>query len=129
MKPNGVRGNKKELTKLLEQESLFLEILRELHGSVQNTFNRPETLDKLAAALKTCEVQIVKRYFFPVDKTIDTFTDKPSVVREELIKTSEEERRQLLLFIDMLDNELANKEKELEAAKEKIKKFREMLIV
>ena len=128
MKTTGVKGDKKELTELLERESLFLELLRELHGSVQNAFHRSETLDKLAVEFKACEAQIVKRYFFPVDKTIDTFTDKPSIAREELIKTSEEERRQLLIFIDTLDNVVATKEKELEEVKLEIKKSREMLI-
>jgi hypothetical protein len=127
MKTEGKKESRKELKELLERETLFLEITRRLYGQVQNVFARPESLEKLAEKLKACETDIVKRYFFPVDKTIDAFTDKPSLAREELIKTSEEERRQLLIFIDMLDNELKNKEKELEEAKEELKKFREML--
>jgi hypothetical protein len=127
MKTEGKRESRKELKELLERETLFLEITRRLYGHVQHVFARPESIEKLAERLKACETDIVKRYFFPVDKTIDAFTDKPSLARDELIKTSEEERRQLLNFVDMLDNELNDKDKELEVAKEELKKFREML--
>ena len=127
MKTEGKRESRKELKELLERENLFLEITRRLYGHVQHVFARPDSIEKLAERLKACETDIVKRYFFPVDKTIDAFTDKPSLARDELIKTSEEERRQLLNFVDMLDNELNDKDKELEVAKEELKKFREML--
>ena len=127
MKAEEKKERRKELKELLERETLFLDITRRLYEQVQHVFARPESIEKLAERLKACETDIVKRYFFPVDKTIDAFTDKPSLAREELIKTSEEERRQLLIIIDILDNELKDKETELEVAKEELKKFREML--
>lgn len=119
---------RKELTELLEREAQFLEFLRMLHGRILNLFARPESIEKLASELKACETQIVKRYFFPVDKTIDTFTDNPSFAREELIKTCEEDRGKLLLFIDILDKEVARKEKEMAELKIVTKQIRDTLV-
>lgn len=127
MKDPEKKGRKEELIELLERETLFLEIVRKLHERVQNVFARPESIEKLAEELKACETDIVKRYFFPVDKTIDTFTDKPSIAREELIKESEEDGGKLLLFIDVLDKEVMNKELEITELKSETKKLREML--
>ncbi|MBE0517567.1 MAG: hypothetical protein IBX41_09355 [Methanophagales archaeon] len=128
MKVNKEDWGKRELKELLEREALFLEILRKLHERVQTVFARPESLEKLAKELKACEAQIVKRYFFPVDKTIEAFTTKqPSISREELITASEEDREQLLLFIDVIDKEVKNKEEEIKKLKEETKKLHEML--
>ena len=122
------KERKKELTALLEREALFLEITRKLYGRVQNVFApRPESIDTLAAELKACETDIVKRYFFPVDKTIDTFTDKPSIVREELIKASEEDRQTLLRFLDILEKEVLIKDDEITESKKELKTIRELL--
>ncbi|MDI6885326.1 MAG: hypothetical protein QMD22_03080 [archaeon] len=127
MKVNKEDWGKRELKELLEREALFLEILRKLHLWVQTVFARPESLEKLAEELKACEAQIVKRYFFPVDKTIEAFTTKqPSISREELITASEEDREKLLLFIDILDKEVKNKEEEIKKLKEETKKIHEM---
>ncbi len=127
MKDPEWKEKKKELTVLLEREALFLEITRQLSGRVQNVFARPESLEKLAEELKACETDIVKRYFFPVDKTIDTFTDKPSIAREELIKASTEDKEKLLRFIGVLDKEIINKEEEITELKKETEKMREML--
>lgn len=128
MKDQEEKGRKKELTELLEKEALFLEITRRLYGRVQDiSAPRPESLDKLAEELKACETDIVKRYFFPVDKTIDTFTDKPSIAREELIKASAKDKEKLLQFIDILDKEVMIKEKELSELKKEMKTIRELL--
>ena len=128
MKDPEWQERKKELTELLEREALFLEITRKLYGHVQNVLTpRSESLDKLAAELKACETDIVKRYFFPVDKTIDTFTDKPSIAREELIKASAEDKEKLLRFIDVLDKEVENKEGERSELKDELKNLRDML--
>jgi hypothetical protein len=129
MKDQEEKGKKKELTELLEKEALFLEITRRLSGGVQNVFApRSESLDTLAEALKACETDIVKRYFFPVDKTIDTFTDKPSMAREELIKASAEDRKKLLRFIDVLDKEVMIKEEEIAELKKEMKTIRTELL-
>ena len=128
MKDPEWQGRKKELTELLEREALFLEIVRKLHGLVLNSFTTlPESLDTLAKELKACETDIVKRYFFPVDKTIDTFTDKPSIAREELLKASEDDRRTLLRFIDVLDKEVGDKDRESSELKDELKNLRDML--
>jgi vacuolar-type H+-ATPase subunit I/STV1 len=127
MKDPEKKGRKEELTELLERETLFLEIVRKLQGLAFKVFARPESLDKLTEEMKACEAQIVKRYFFPVDKTIDAFTDKPAIAREELIKKSEEDGGKLLLFIDILDKEVMNKELEITELKSETKKLREML--
>ncbi|MBN1761615.1 MAG: hypothetical protein JW878_00860 [Methanomicrobia archaeon] len=122
------KRRKKELTELLEREALFLEITRKLHGRVQNVFApRPESVDTLAEELKACETDIVKRYFFPVDKTIDTFTDKPSIAREDLIKASEEDRQTLLRFLDVLDKAVMIKDEEITESKKEMKTIRELL--
>ena len=80
--------------------------------------------------MKALEAQIVKRYFFPIDKTIADFATLPPESQEELIKASEEDREKLLLFIDLLDNEVTKKEEEegTREFKEETKKLREMLI-
>jgi len=127
MKDPEWKEKKKELTELLEREALFLEIARQLYGRVQNVFARPESLEKLAEELKACEIDIVKRYFFPVDKTIDTFTDKPSIAREELIKASAEDKEKLLRFIGVLYKAVMNKEEEITELKKETEKMREML--
>ena len=119
----------KELKELLERETLFLKILRKLHAWVQTVFARPETLEKLARELKACEAEIVKRYFFPIDKTIEAFTsEQPSLSREELIKACEEDREKLLHFIDLLDKEVMKKGEEIKELKEETKELREMLM-
>lgn len=128
MMTKGDKEIRKELTELLEREAHFLEILRQLHGRVLNVCARPESLEKLAEELKACETEIVKRYFFPVDKTIDTFTDNPSFAREELIKATEEDKGKLLLFIDIIAKEAAGKEKEITELKEEAKKIHDMLV-
>jgi hypothetical protein len=127
MKDPEWKEKKKELTELLEREALFLEITRQLYGRVQNVFARPESLEKLAEELKACEIDIVKRYFFPVDRTIDTFTDKPAIAREELIKASAEDKEKLLRFIGVLYKEAMNKEEEITELKKETEKMREML--
>ena len=128
MRANKEERGKTELAELLEREVLFLETLRKLQPLLQKAFNRSELLVKLAKEMKACEAEIVKRYFFPVDKTIEAFTsEQPSLSREELIKTSEEDRGKLLLFIDILDKEVKNKEEEIKKLKEETKKLREML--
>ncbi|HUV03224.1 MAG TPA: hypothetical protein VMW67_07300 [Desulfobacteria bacterium] len=129
MKDQEEKGKKKELTELLEKEALFLEITRRLSGGVQDVFApRSESVDKLAKELKACETDIVKRYFFPVDKTIDTFTDRLSMAREELIKASEEDRRTLLRFIEALDKEVMIKEEEITKLKKEMKTIRTELL-
>lgn len=128
MKDPEWKERKKELTALLERETFYLELTRKLQWHVQNVFaHRPESLEKLAAELKAHEADIVKRYFFPIDKTIDTFTDKPSIAREELIKASEEDRGKLLRFIDVLDTEVMNKGEAITELKKEIEKMRELL--
>lgn len=129
MKDQEGKGKKKELTELLEKEALFLEITRKLSRGVQNVFApRSESVDKLAEELKACETDIVKRYFFPVDKTIDTFTDRLSIAREELIKASEEDRRTLLRFIEVLDKAVMIKETEITELKKEMKTIRTELL-
>ena len=116
----------KKLAKVLEKEVFFLDSLRQLQGLAFNVFARSETLEKLAEEMKALEAQIVKRYFFPIDKTIADFATLPPESQEELIKTSEEDRKKLLLFIDFLDKEVTKREEEIKDFKEESKKLREM---
>jgi hypothetical protein len=122
------KERRKKLKELLEKEVLFLDSLRQLQGLAFNVFARPESLEKLTEELKACETQIVKRYFFPIDKTIADFATLPPESQEELIKKSEEDREKLLLFIDILDKEVMKKEEKIKEFKEATKKSREMLI-
>lgn len=104
--------SKRELTKLLERESFILECLRAVFGSAQRLFTEPEVLEDLTAEIKDFEVDIVKRYFFPVDKTIDAFTDKPRFILDELSKANETDKARLLQYIELLEKavEAAGKE-------------------
>lgn len=95
--------SKRELTKLLERETCILECLRSVFGSAQRLFTTPEVLEDLTAEIKDFEADIVKRYFFPVDKTIDAFTDKPRFILEELSKANEADRARLLQYIELLE--------------------------
>lgn len=128
MRNSGYKESRKKLAEVLEKEVLFLDSLRQLQGLAFNVFARSESLDKLAGEMKALEAQIVKRYFFPIDKTIADFATLPPESQEELIKASEEDREKLLLFIDLLDKEVAKKEEEIKDFKEATKKLREMLI-
>ena len=126
MRNSEYKESGKKLAKVLEKEVLFLDSLRQLQGLAFNVFARSETIDKLAEDMKALEAQIVKRYFFPIDKTIADFATLPPESQEELIKTSEEDREKLLLFIDLLDKEVTKKEEEIKDFKEESKKLREM---
>jgi len=129
MRSSGYKEGRKKLAEVLEKEVLFLDSLRQLQGLAFNVFARSESLEKLAGEMKALEAQIVKRYFFPIDKTIADFATLPPESQEELIKASEEDREKLLLFIDLLDNEVTKKEEEgTREFKEETKKLREMLI-
>ena len=129
MRNSGYKESRKKLAEVLEKEVLFLDSLRQLQGLAFNVFARSESLEKLAGEMKALEAQIVKRYFFPIDKTIADFATLPPESQEELIKASEEDREKLLLFIDLLDNEVTKKEEEgTREFKEETKKLREMLI-
>ncbi|HUV79289.1 MAG TPA: hypothetical protein VMW40_00435 [Candidatus Bathyarchaeia archaeon] len=125
------KESRKKLEEVLKKEVFFLDSLRKLQGLAFNfnVFARSESIEKLADEMKALEAQIVKRYFFPIDKTIADFATLPPESQEELIKTSEEDREKLLLFIDLLDNEVTKKEGEgTREFKEETKKLREMLI-
>ena len=126
MRNSEYKESGKKLAKVLEKEVFFLDSLRQLQGLAFNVFARSETIEKLAEDMKACETQIVKRYFFPIDKTIADFATLPLESQEELIKTSEEDREKLLLFIDLLDKEVTKKEEEIKDFKEESKKLREM---
>ena len=121
------KASRKELEEVLEKEVLFLDSLRKLQGLAFTIFARPGTFEKLAGEMKTRETEIVKRYFFPIDKTIADFATLPPESQEELIKASEEDREKILLFIDALDSEVSKKEEEIKAFKERTKSLREML--
>jgi len=121
------KESRKKLEEVLKKEVFFLDSLRQLQGLAFNVFARSETIEKLAEEMKALEAQIVKRYFFPIDKTIADFATLPPESQEELIKTSEEDREKLLLFIDLLDTEVTKKEEEIREFKEETKKLRGML--
>jgi len=124
------KESRKKLAEVLKREVFFLDSLRQLQGLAFNVFARSESIEKLAGEMKALEAQIVKRYFFPIDKTIADFATLPPESQEELIKTSEGDREKLLLFIDLLDNEVTKNEDEegTREFKEETKKLREMLI-
>jgi len=124
------KESRKKLAEVLKREVFFLDSLRQLQGLAFNVFACSESIEKLAGEMKALEAQIVKRYFFPIDKTIADFATLPPESQEELIKTSEGDREKLLLFIDLLDNEVTKNEDEegTREFKEETKKLREMLI-
>ena len=128
MRNSEYKGSRKKLADVLKREVFFLDSLRQLQGLAFNVFARSESLERLAEEMKALEAQIVKRYFFPIDRTIADFATLPPESREELIKTSEEDREKLLLFIDLLDNEVTKKDEGTRDFKEETKKLREMLI-
>jgi len=129
MRNSEYKASVKKLEEVLEKEVFFLDSLRQLQGLAFNVFARSESLEKLAEEMKALEAQIVKRYFFPIDKTIADFATLPPESQEELIKASEEDREKLLLFIDLLDKEVTKKEEEGTGEfKEETKKLREILI-
>ena len=127
MKDEEEKESKKELEGLLEREELFLGFLRQLQGITTRVFARPEALDELMGEMKACETEIVKRYFFPIDKTIELLATPHPTFREELTKTSEEDRKKLLLFIDTLYKEVTEKEEAIKEFKEETEKLLVML--
>ena len=128
MRNSEYKGSRQKLADVLKREVFFLDSLRQLQGLAMNVCARSESLERLAEEMKALEAQIVKRYFFPIDRTIADFATLPPESREELIKTSEEDREKLLLFIDLLDNEVTKKDEGTRDFKEETKKLREMLI-
>ena len=119
--------SKRELTKLLERESGILECLRAVFGSAQRLFNKPEVLEDLTVEIKDFEADIVKRYFFPVDKTIDAFTDKPQFVLDELSKANEADKARLLHYIELLEKEVEKQEADIKAFRAEAGGARELL--
>ncbi len=119
--------SKRELTKLLERESLILECLRAVFGSAQRLFSKSEVLEDLTAEIKDFEADIVKRYFFPVDKTIDAFTDKPQFILEELSEANEADKARLLHYIDLLEKKVGEKEAEVKAFQAEAREARDLL--
>ena len=121
-------GSKKELSELIEREGLFREILQQLRGSIHEVFARPETLEKLVEEMNACETDIVKRLFFPIDKTIASILSLPPTEKRALMKAGEEDRQEMLHFVDLIDKEVMAKEQEIKGIKEATKKFRELLL-
>ncbi|MGC9443403.1 MAG: hypothetical protein ACP5E9_00510 [Candidatus Methanospirareceae archaeon] len=119
--------SKRELTKLLERESSILECLRAVFSSAQRLFNKPEVLDDLTVEIKDFEADIVKRYFFPVDKTIDAFTDKPQFIIDELSRANEADKARLLHYIELLEKEVGEKEAGVKAFRAEVREARELL--
>ena len=119
--------SKRELTKLLERESSILECLRAVFGSAQRLFNKPEVLEDLTVEIKDFEADIVKRYFFPVDKTIDAFTDKPQFILDELSKANEADKAELLRYFELLEKEVGEKDAGVKAFQAEVRKARELL--
>ena len=119
--------SKQELTKMLERESLILECLRAVFGSAQRLFSKLEVREDLTTEIKDFEADIVKRYFFPVDKTIDAFTDKPQFILDELSKANESDKARLLQYINLLEKEVDEKEVEVKAFQAEATRARELL--
>lgn len=119
--------SKKELEEVLEREVLYLETLRKLQGLASRVVTRSESLKKLADDMRLCETDIIKRYFFPIDKTIESLATLPASDRGEMIKTSEEDKAKIQLFIDALNNEVTGKEEEIKEFKEATKLLLERL--
>jgi GTPase involved in cell partitioning and DNA repair len=128
MKDRAQEGNRKKLSELLEKELLFLEIVRKLRVSLAKIVDRLESFEQLAEELKACQTEIVKRHFFPINKTIDTFAKQPLAAEEELIKTTQEDLSKILHFIEVIEEELTKKEKEIKELRDETKKLRGMLI-
>ena len=127
MSANTGQISKRELTKLLEHEACILECLRAVFGTAQRLFSKPEELEDLTVKIKDFEADIVKRYFFPVDKTIDAFTDKPRYILEELSKANEADKARLLEYIELLEKKVGEKEAEVKAFQAEARGARELL--
>ncbi|RZN40157.1 MAG: hypothetical protein EFT35_03225 [Methanophagales archaeon ANME-1-THS] len=125
MKDRAHGGNRKKLSELLEKELLFLEIVRKLRAGLAKLEDRSESFKHLAEELKACEAEIVKRHFFPINKTIDAWIKQPLAVEEELIRTTQEDQSTILHVIEVLEEELTKKE--IEELRGEIQRVREML--
>jgi chromosome segregation ATPase len=127
MKDRAGEGNRKKLSELLEKELLFLEIVRKLRVGLAKIIDRQESFKQLAEELKACQADIVKRHFFPINKTIDACAKQPLAAEEELIKTTQEDLSKILHFIAVIEEELGKKEKEIKELRDETQKVREML--
>jgi K+/H+ antiporter YhaU regulatory subunit KhtT len=128
MKNRAHEGNRQRISELLEKELLFLEIVRKLRVSLAKIIDRLKFFEQLAEELKACQAEIVKRHFFPINKTIDACAKQPLAAEEELIKTTQEELSKILHFIAVIEEELTKKEKEIKELKDETQKLREILL-
>jgi hypothetical protein len=119
---------KKELKALLDREFSFLEILRQLRGCASAVPERSESLERLAQEIQTCHMQIFKRYFFPIDQTLNAFVKDLTKSREEMTTVVKEDQGKVLRFIEALEHELEHQaEEEVRDLKERLQQVRQML--
>ena len=119
---------RKELSALLDREFAFLEILRQLRICAASVPDRSKSLTRVAAEIEACHLQIFKRYFFPIDQTLDAMVKDPVKSREELSAAVAEDQGKVLRFIEALEHELEHRaEDEVKDLKERLQHVRQML--
>ncbi|MBN1455563.1 MAG: hypothetical protein JW945_04865 [Methanomicrobia archaeon] len=119
---------RKELNALLDREFSFLEMLRQLRICAVGVLDRSESLEQIAAEIQACHLQIFKRYFFPIDQTLNAMVKDPEKSREELSTAVAEDQGKVLRFIEALEHELAHRaEDEVRDLKEQLEHVRQML--
>lgn len=119
---------RKELSALLDREFSFLEILRQLRTCAVSVPDRSESLTRLAEEIQACHLRIFKRFFFPIDQTLDAMVKDPEKSREEMRTAVEEDQGKVLRFIEALEHELEQKAaEEVRDVKERLQQVRQML--
>lgn len=119
---------RKELSALLDREFSFLEILRQLRICAAAVPDRSPSLEQLGAELQACHLRIFKRYFFPIDQTLDAMVKDPEKSREEMSAAVAEDQGTVLRFIETLEHELEQKASdEVRDVKERLQHVRQML--
>jgi hypothetical protein len=119
---------RKELRDLLDREFSFLEILQQLRGCASAVPDRSESLEHVAEEIQACHLQIFKRYFFPIDQTLNAMVQDPVKSKEEMSTAVKKDQGKVLRFIEALEHELEHKaEEEVRDLKERLQQVRQML--
>ncbi|GEM_PF-1165639 len=119
---------RKELSALLDREFSFLEILRQLRICAASVPDRSPSLEHVAGEIQACHLQIFKRFFFPIDQTLNAMVNDPVKTKEEMSTAVAEDQGKVLRFIEALEHELEHRaEDEVRDLKERLQHVRQML--
>lgn len=122
------KQTRQKLNELLENELFFLEVVRKLRVALAQIVERDRSFEHIAEELKACHADIVKRHFFPINKTIDAWAKQPEAIEEELIQATQEDKSRILYFVALIEEELKNKEEEeIKKLRDEIQRVREQL--